>query len=198
MNQFLALGDSYTIGEGVPERERWPNQLADRLRALGHAMNVTILARTGWTTGELAEGIRVARLKGGYDLVSLLIGVNDQYRGLDMEAYRLAFADLLKQAVQFAGGKLTRVVVVSIPDWSVTPFAADRDRACLLVEIDAFNAVNREISHRAGVRYVDVTPASRLASSDLSLLASDQLHPSGKMYSQWVDLVLPEAIAVLE
>jgi lysophospholipase L1-like esterase len=195
--RFLALGDSYTIGEGVPEHERWPNQLAERLRARGHSVDVSTFARTGWTTSELAEGMRAASLAGGCALVSLLIGVNNQYRGLSLDAYRAEFSSLLDWAIQLADGKAERVIVLSIPDWSVTPFAADRNRARLSVEIDAFNAVNWEESARAGVHYVDVTPVSRLAFHDPSLLASDDLHPSGRMYSLWADLVLPEALAAL-
>ncbi len=194
---YLALGDSYTIGESVPEHERWPNQLADRLRGRGYELDVAILARTGWTTGELTDAMRAASLAGGYALVSLLIGVNNQYRGLSLDAYRVEFSSLLEQSLHLADGRRKRVLVLSIPDWGVTPFAAGRDRVRLSLQIDAFNAVNREISHQAGVRYVDVTPASRLASSDWSLLASDQLHPSGRMYSHWADLVLPEALAAL-
>jgi lysophospholipase L1-like esterase len=197
LNHFLALGDSYTIGEGVPEHERWPNQLADRLRGRGYQVDVSILARTGWTTSELAEGMRAASLAGGYALVSLLIGVNNQYRGLSLDAYRAEFSSLLDWAVQLAGGESKRVTVLSIPDWGVTPFAEGRDRARVSVETDAFNSVNREESAREGVRYVDVTAVSRLALHDPSLLASDNLHPSGLMYSRWADLVLPEALAAL-
>jgi lysophospholipase L1-like esterase len=197
LNHFLALGDSYTIGEGVPEHERWPNQLADRLRGRGYQVDVSILARTGWTTSELAEGMRAASLAGGYALVSLLIGVNNQYRGLSLDAYRAEFSSLLDWAVQLAGGEPKRVTVLSIPDWGVTPFAEGRDRARVSVETDAFNSVNREESAREGVRYVDVTAVSRLALHDPSLLASDNLHPSGLMYSRWADLVLPEALAAL-
>jgi lysophospholipase L1-like esterase len=196
--RFLALGDSYTIGEGVLEHERWPNQLADRLRGRGYEMDVAILARTGWTTGELADAIRAAPPVGRYDLVSLLIGVNNQYRGLDLDSYRAEFSSLLEQSLQFADGRTKRVIVLSVPDWSVAPFAAEKDRARLSVGIEAFNAVIRDESARAGVRYVDVTPVSRLAMHDPSLLASDQLHPSGRMYLHWVDLILPEALAALE
>ena len=196
--RYLALGDSYTIGESVLERERWPNQLADMLRERGHPVDVTMIACTGWTTSELAEGIRAAHLDGTFDLVTLLIGVNNQYRGLTLNEYRVEFDSLLEQAIQFAGGDPKRVLVLSIPDWSVTPFAAGRDRARVSAEIDAFNALNRDWSARAGVRYVDVTPVSRLASDDPSLLAPDGLHPSGRMYARWADLGLSEAQAALK
>jgi lysophospholipase L1-like esterase len=196
--RFLALGDSYTMGEGVLEHERWPNQLADRLRGRGCEVDVTILARTGWTTGELSDAMRGAPPVGRYDLVSLLIGVNNQYRGLDLDSYRAEFSSLLEQSLQFADGRRKRVIVLSVPDWSATPFAAGSDRVRISAQIEEFNAVNREVSQQAGVRYVDVTPVSRLAMHDPSLLASDQLHPSGRMYLHWVDLILPEALAALE
>lgn len=196
--RYLALGDSYTIGEGVFENERWPNQMADRLLRLGHPVDLKIIAQTGWTTSELMESLCAANSGNGFDLVSLLIGVNNQYRGLDLEEYRSEFYSLLEQSIQFAGGDPQRVIALSIPDWSVTPFAAYRNRAQIAAEIDAFNAANREQSVRAGVRYVEVTSVSRLAADHPSLLAPDNLHPSERMYSRWVDLVLPEAQAVLE
>jgi lysophospholipase L1-like esterase len=201
--RFLALGDSYTIGERVAENECWPNQLAEliksslQFRETEGGAKVTILARTGWTTAELWQGIQTAKLEPPYDLVSLLIGVNNQYRDLALDDYRSEFANLVAQSVKFAGANPQRVIVLSIPDWSVTPFAEGRDRAQIAAEIDAFNAVNREQSARVGVCYVDVTPVSRLAISDPSLLAPDGLHPSGRMYSQWTDLALPEAQAAL-
>ena len=195
--RFLALGDSYTIGEGVAEPERWPNQLADRLRGRGYSMDVTILARTGWTTGELAEAMRAAPPAGRYGLVSLLIGVNNQYRGLGLDSYRAEFSSLLAQSLHLADGKAGRVIVLSIPDWGVTPFAAGSDRVRISAQIEEFNAVNWRVSLQAGVRYVDVTSVSRLALHDPSLLAADQLHPSGRMYDRWADLVMPEALAAL-
>ena len=178
--RFLALGDSYTIGESVPPEERWPVQLA---RELGYA-EPEIIAKTGWTTDELSFAIDVANPKGPYDLVSLLIGVNNQYRGRDAEQYRREFVTLLGRAIKFAGGDPKRVLVVSIPDWGVTPFAANRDRAKIAAEIDRYNAINREEALRAGARYVDITPISRR--DDSSLIAGDGLHPSGKMYAEWV------------
>jgi lysophospholipase L1-like esterase len=202
MNQgearYLALGDSYTIGEGVAEAQRWPAQLAAQLRKAGIAMaDPLIIARTGWTTDELAAGIAAKQLQGPFDLVTLLIGVNNQYRHRLPTEYREQFRNLLHQAVAFADGKPDHVIVVSIPDWSVTPFAQGRDRQEIAAEIDYFNVMNREEASQAGARYVDVTPLSRQAAADLTLLADDQLHPSGKMYSAWVKLVLPEAMAIL-
>jgi lysophospholipase L1-like esterase len=194
--RFLALGDSYTIGEGVAPAERWPVQLAALLRAAGlHVADPTLVAVTGWTTDELWSGIDRANLAGPFDLVSLLIGVNNQYRGWDLGQYREQFAALLGRAIGFAGGEPGRVLALSIPDWSVTPFAASRDRAAIAAAIDRFNAVNRAEAVRAGVSYVDVTPISRRAAADPSLLAGDGLHPSGKMYAEWARLALPPARA---
>lgn len=192
--RFLALGDSYTIGESVKTLERWPVQLASLLRAEGLNMDdPLIIATTGWTTDELSVGIDRANPPGTYDLVSLLIGVNNQYRGRDSEEYRGQFVSLLNRAVGFANGQPSRVLVLSIPDWSVVPFAAGRDRAKIAAEIDQFNAINREEAERAGAHYIDVTPISRQAAADPDLIAGDGLHPSGKMYAEWARLALPVA-----
>lgn len=195
---FLALGDSYTIGEGALPEERWPNQLAAKLRERGDPVSEpTIIAKTGWTTDELAKGIAEKQPRPGYSLVTLLIGVNNQYRGRDLEEYRRQFAGLLGQAVGFAGADARRVVVVSIPDWGVTAFAKDRDHAKIASEIDRFNEVNREEARRAGARYVDVTGISRTHGADSAFLMKDGLHPSGRAYAEWVDAMLPEAEAAL-
>lgn len=206
--RYLALGDSYTIGESVAEDERWPNQLAALItsspqfaKPIGgteRGMEVTIIARTGWTTDELWQSIQAAKPEPPYDLVSLLIGVNNQYRGYDINEYREQFILLLNKSIEYAGGDPNRVIVLSIPDWGVTPFAASRDRGQIGKEINAFNLVNRAESEKAGVHYVDVTPGSREATDDISLVASDGLHPSGKMYSEWARLAYPEALKVLE
>ena len=196
--RFLALGDSYTIGESVAPSERWPAQLVAWLRSEGASMDdPLIIARTSWTTSELSKGIDAAPPQGAFDLVSLLIGVNNQYRGLEAEAYRREFVALLKRAIGFAGGKPSRVLVLSIPDWSVTPFAADRDRSKIAADIDRFNAINREEAVRLGARYIDVTPISRRAADEGSLTACDGLHPSGAMYAEWARLALPVACEVL-
>ncbi len=196
--RILALGDSYTIGEAVSAPERWPNQLADLLRQAGiETGDPQIIAKTGWTTDELASAIDTARPMGPYALVTLLVGVNNQYRGREAEEYRREFVALLQRAVRFAGDDPLRVIVVSIPDWGVTPFAGERDRAKIAAEIDLFNHINREETVRVGARYVDVTPISRVAATDRTLLADDGLHPSGTMYRQWAALVFPQARAAL-
>jgi lysophospholipase L1-like esterase len=198
--RFLALGDSYTIGEGVSLSATWPVQLAGLLRQRGIAVaDPQIIARTGWTVAELSAGIDAVGPQGPFDLVTLLIGVNDQFRGGEAEAYRPQFAAMLGRAVALAGGSAGRVVVLSIPDWSVTPFArqSGRDPAEISAAIDRFNAVNREETARMGAGYVDITPSSRRAGSDASLLAADGLHYSGSMYAEWARLALPAATAAL-
>ncbi len=196
--RILALGDSYTIGEAVSAPDRWPNQLAELLRKDGiDVADPEIVAKTGWTTEELAGAIDAAQPKGPYALVTLLIGVNNQFRGREAEEYRREFVALLQRAIQFAGGEASRVLVLSIPDWGVTPFAADRDAAKIGREIDLFNRINREEAGRAGARYSDVTPVSRVAATDRTLLAGDGLHPSAAMYRQWAALALPQAQAAL-
>jgi lysophospholipase L1-like esterase len=198
--RYLALGDSYTIGEAVPSEGRWPVQLAALLRQRGQPVGEPeIVARTGWTTAELSAGIDAAAPRGPYDLVSLLIGVNDQYRGGRPEDYRGAFAAMLRRAIGFAGGRPERVVVLSIPDWSVTPFAArgSRDVAQIAREIRQYNDVNREEAHRAACHWVDVTTVSEQALGHPNLIAPDGLHPSAAMYAEWARLALPEAAAAL-
>jgi len=188
--RYLALGDSYTIGESVAASERFPMQLAALLK-LGEP---EIIAKTGWTTDELNAAIDAAKPHGPYELVTLLIGVNNQYRGRDTEQYRREFAALLQRAIGFAGGNAKHVVVVSIPDWGITPFAEGRDRAKIGREIDRFNSINREETQRAGAHYADITPVSR---RETTLIAPDGLHPSGAMYTKWVDVIAPEARAAL-
>jgi lysophospholipase L1-like esterase len=194
--RYLALGDSYTIGEGAAAPDRWPVQLAGLLRQRGiQIAEPQIIARTGWTVAELDRGIDAAAPRGPFDLVTLLIGVNDQYRGADPEAYRPDFVRMLARAVALAGGDARRVVVLSIPDWGVTPFArrSGRDQARISTAIDRFNEVNRQETHKANARFVDITPVSRRAASDASLLVSDGLHYAGPMHLEWARLALPEA-----
>jgi lysophospholipase L1-like esterase len=196
--RYLALGDSYTIGESVPEGERWPNQLAKLLDAEGVQVEVTLIARTGWTTDELWKGMQATEIQPPYDLVSLLIGVNNQYRGYDIDEYRNQFVFLLNKSIEYTDAKPNQVIVLSIPDWGVTPFASDRDRKQIAKQIDEFNAVNREESERAGAHYIDVTPISRKAVNDTALVAPDGLHPSGGMYTMWAEKVLPVALKALQ
>ena len=183
---YLALGDSYTIGESVPAQQNFPSQAIELLQKNGYSFsNSTIVAKTGWTTDELEDGISKAELDPPYDFVSLLIGVNNQYRGKSLEEYAKEFDELLKKAIGFAGNKATHVIVLSIPDWGVTPYAAERNRQKIAADIDAFNQVNKAISDRYKVNYIDITEGTREAATDLSLLTDDELHPSGKEYKRW-------------
>jgi lysophospholipase L1-like esterase len=196
--RYLALGDSYTIGESVPESERFPNQLGTLLIKEGHPVEVTIIAKTGWTTSELWEGIQKTNIQPPYDLVSLLIGVNNQYRGYDSNEYREEFRFLLEKSIEYADGDVQRVFVFSIPDWSVTPFATGQNATRISDEIDLFNAINLEETKKVGAHYVDITPISREALNDKSLIAKDGLHPSGSMYAEWVKLALADVLSVLK
>lgn len=196
--RILALGDSYTIGEGVAEADRWPVRLAAMLRARGTTVAPPkIIARTGWTTDELSAAIDAARPDSAYDVVTLLIGVNNQYRGRSEEQYRTQFRALLERAITLAGGRASRVLVVSIPDWGVTPFAAGRDRSAIARAIDRFNAINRDEAARGGAHYADITPVSRRAAADASLTAADGLHPSAAMYAAWLDVIFPISLRIL-
>jgi len=196
---FLALGDSYTIGEKAPPSLRWPNQLVKQLSS--HGIEVAVprtIAETGWTTADLLDALDAAPLPASYDLVSLLIGVNNQYEGLDLQSYRIEFSELLHRAISYAGQDTSRVLVLSIPDWGLTPFASDRDQPKIHAEIDAFNRVNLDEATRAGVHYVDIAPISRQRGAETVMLAEDGLHPSGKMYALWVDLVFPVVLQILQ
>jgi len=189
---LLALGDSYTIGQSVATEERWPNQLAQQLRTSKHKLQEpVILARTGWTTTNLIQALESPSLNPPYDVVTLLIGVNDQYQGKSLDSYRQGFSYLLHQAIKLANRDSSRVIVLSIPDYSVTPFAKYNNPERIRKELDQFNTLNQQLALAAGVSYVDITPISRLAATDPSWLAPDELHPSGKMYAEWVKLILP-------
>lgn len=197
--RFLALGNSYTIGTGVPVDERWPIQLARSVRQHGlPPVEVRLVAQNGWTTDELLRGIQAARLSPTFDLVSLQIGVNNQFRGYPLQTYRQEFHQLVETAASLAAGNSTRVLVLSIPDWGVTPFAAGRDRSQIAREIDRFNAVNRSQTEKARARYADITTLSREIGDQALFLAPDGLHPSGKMYAVWVQRLLPTVLAILK
>lgn len=187
---LLSIGDSYTIGENVLANENFPNQTVQLLKKAGWDFeNPEIVAKTGWTTDELQQAINDHEFKPNYDFVTILIGVNNQYRGRSVENYRPEFDSLLKQAIKFSGGKADHVIVLSIPDWGVTPFANDRDRNKIAKEIDEYNVVNKEISSAYAVNYVDITPGTRESKNDISLLAADGLHPSAKEYERWAEKV---------
>jgi lysophospholipase L1-like esterase len=197
---YLALGDSYTIGESVSQSGSFPYQLQKQLGAAGFSVSAPkIIAVTGWTTANLINAIAQANIASQrYSFVTLLIGVNNQYQGLSQTTYRAEFVQLLNTAITLAGGDKLKVFVISIPDYSVTPFAASYDKVKISTEIDQFNAINKEESAKAGVNYTNITDISRQVSIDASLVAYDGLHPSEKMYGLWVGRLTPIVAAQLK
>lgn len=189
--KFLALGDSYTIGESVNESERWPVILASKLRGIGVDVgDPEIIAKTGWTTDELKVAIEKADIQRTYDLVSLSIGVNNQYRGRNPEEFRSEYAELLDLAISFAGNNPENVIVISIPHWGLTPFAKGRDRDKIEAEIEIYNKAKKEETIKKGVGFIDISEISRKAAKDKSYTAKDGLHYSGKMHGLWVDEII--------
>lgn len=187
--KYLALGDSYTIGESVTEKERWPNQLATLLKLKGYRIEAPkIIAKTGWRTDNLSQAIEEAQLKNDYNLVSLLIGVNNQYQGLSAESYKPEFEKLLQKAIELAGGRKERVFVVSIPDYGYTPFGQPKQEQ-ISQAIDEFNAINWAVCRQEGIRYYNITEFTRKGLSHPEYVAEDKLHPSGKMYELWASLI---------
>jgi lysophospholipase L1-like esterase len=190
---FLALGDSYTIGQSVTEAERFPVQITTLLNNGGINFNAPeIIARTGWTTGDLLSSLAIeAPVKPTYDIVTLLIGVNNQYQHKTQQEYENEFLILLNKAIQYAGNNKKRVIVLSIPDYSITPYANGSDKALIAKEIDEFNAINKKIATQAAVNYIDITGFTRMAATNTSLIATDGLHPSGIEYAIWANQLLP-------
>ena len=189
--RFLALGDSYTIGEGVPVDSSFPYQTVELLNKKGFKVSPPeIIARTGWTTDELMAAINNANLNPPYDVVTLLIGVNNQYRGRTRDEYGQQFRQLLEKAIQLTGNRNSRVFVISIPDWGSTPYAQGRNREQIAKEIDEFNAVNRSITNEKSIVYLDITAGSKEALTDHSLVTMDGLHPSAKEYKRWSQLLV--------
>jgi lysophospholipase L1-like esterase len=196
--KYLALGDSYTIGERVDVLLKFPVQLIVRLNYEKIELDPQIIAKTGWTTDELLEAIEEEAPSDDFDLVTLLIGVNNQYRGRDVDNYRQEFQVLLNKAVEFAKAEKDRVIVLSIPDYGVTPFGQKKGQRAIAEEIDQYNAINREISEQAGVNYIDITEISREALTKRYLIAQDELHPSGEMYGLWVDKMMSLVLEILK
>ncbi len=191
--RYLALGDSYTIGESVPSDKNYPNLLVSSLQANGKEVAAAqIIAKTGWTTDELNTAIQQANPDTTFHLVSLLIGVNNQYRGRSAEAYAPEFEDLLQQAIRFANGDKSKVFVVSIPDYAYTPFGQENDPTKISKGIDEFNAINRTITDQYQITYFDITPISRKGVAEPALVAADKLHPSGAQYQRWVELMIAD------
>lgn len=196
---YLALGDSYTIGQSVTASETFPAQTVDYLNQFNIKFSQPeIIAQTGWTTTSLINRINTAApLKLKYDIVTLLIGVNNQYQGLSIVQYSNEFTTLLNKAIQLANNNPQRVIVLSIPDYSVTPFVNAANKNYVASQIDSFNATNKTITLQANVQYLNITPSTRLAANDLSLLASDKLHPSGIEYKKWADSLQRRIRAIL-
>lgn len=196
---YLALGDSYTIGQNVAMQDRFPAQTVSILRANNIQLQDPVyIATTGWTTSNLINAINTANLKGPYDVVSLLIGVNDQYQRLDTAGYRTRFTQLLNKAIELAGNRPSRVFVLSIPDYSATPFVHAGDKARVRKEVDEFNVINKQITLQNNVAYLDITPSTREAESNPSLVANDGLHPSGLEYKKWAERLAPLIKPVLQ
>ena len=185
---YLALGDSYTIGQSVAQSSSFPYQLQKSLRQEGIVIkDLKIIAQTGWTTDELKTAIANENLIRKFDVVTLLIGVNNQFRGYSQEVYRKEFIELLQTAINYARGDTTKVFVLSIPDWGATPYGGSGKNVEISKQIDQFNLINKEESIKLNVRYIDITPISRQAAGDILLVAPDGLHPSGNMYALWVE-----------
>ncbi|MBS1738355.1 MAG: SGNH/GDSL hydrolase family protein [Bacteroidetes bacterium] len=196
---FLALGDSYTIGESVPDTDRFPMQTEEILFTNKiETYPPRIIAITGWTTSDLLKGIEANSLNHDFDIVTLLIGVNNQYQGKSIKNYETEFFELLNIAIGCAAQRPSHVFVLSIPDYSVMPFAVGRDAEKISQEIHCFNLANNKISKAAGVHYINITPISKRAARDPSLIANDGLHPSGKQYALWSQLLAPEIVKVLK
>lgn len=197
--KFLALGDSYTIGQSVGENERFPAQTVRLLQSQNiNAQYPEYIATTGWTTTNLLSAINSQNPSKDFDIVTLLIGVNDQYQTEDTTGYRERFSELLNKAVEFAGGRKTHVFVLSIPDYGATPFVQQSNKAAVSMQIDQFNAINKEITLQNGITYIDITPSTRQAANDASLIANDGLHPSGKEYAVWAGMLAPLIKKVLQ
>ena len=191
-SKFLALGDSYTIGQSVEINERWPVQFLKELKTSTSAIDtLQIIAQTGWRVDQLKEAMNNSDLQPPYGLVSLLIGVNNQFQGQDAVGFRPEFIEILEKSLKLVENRTERLFVISIPDWGSSPYGASLNREKISKEIDDFNSVLKEESEKRGIRYFNITTISRRALTDNSLIASDRLHPSGKMYKLWVDKIIP-------
>ena len=189
---YLALGDGYTVGESISKKNTWPKQLVDSLKKRNIFLSEPrIIAKTGWTTDELKKAINDSSLDYPYDWVSLLIGVNNQYRGRDLDEFKLQFESLLLEAIAFSGNRKERVFVISLPDWGSMPFAKDRDPNKIAIEIDNFNQIIYEVCAFENIKFIDITPITRNIYSNPNWIAKDSLHPSKEQYSKWVEKIIP-------
>lgn len=198
-NEILALGDSYTIGTSVDPDERWTSGLVEQLRGNGFAVSSPeIIAKAGWTTADLEAGIQAEGIEGTYDLVTLCIGANNAFQGEEPAEFRPAFVSLLDRSVGFAGGDASNVIVMTIPDYSLTPVGQQHSPTATAERLESYNRLLREEVAKAGTRLVDLVPASRNVAKDPELVSDDGLHPSPKQHDLWLDRILPVAITALE
>jgi len=196
--RMLALGDSYTIGSGLPLEDSWPNQMTSQLRQKGIKIaDPVIIAQSGWTSLNLIEALNAYPPSVSFDLVSLQIGVNDQYERIEPSVYAENFRDLLNRSISLSRKGPDGVLVLSIPDWSVTPHAGEFDRDHVQEEVDQYNAINLAAALSQGVKYIDITSSSRFAEQHPELLADDGLHPTWEMYWNWTGLIQPTALSIL-
>jgi lysophospholipase L1-like esterase len=197
--RLLALGDSYTVGERVGKIEAWPIQLIRALRSSGRgAEEPTTVAVSGWDTRDLIEALNLSDLESPFDVVTLQIGVNNQFRNGTVSDFEVGLSNLIEKAIDLAGGNVANVVLISIPDWSVTPFAEGAPKQDIAKSIDEFNAVILELAEESGAKFVDITAISRRAGEQPELIAADGLHPSAEMYAEWVELILPVVEEIIE
>jgi lysophospholipase L1-like esterase len=196
---YLALGDSYTKGESVPLNKSFPYQLIDALKASStiKQSSIKIIAQTGWTTTNLKNAIAEDPDASTYDLVTLLIGVNNQYQGKPISLYETEFDDLLETAIKKAGGDRNKVAVISIPDYGFAPFGKD-NQSEISKGIDMYNAINKRITLKKGITYFDITPITRKGLTQPELVAADGLHPSPTMYKAWIDLMIGEVKKIIK
>ena len=195
---YLALGDSYTIGQSVSNNDRFPAQTVALLAKENIKVSTPLyIATTGWTTTNLMNAINATNLTPPYDIVSLLIGVNDQYQSRDTTGYRQRFTGLLEKSIQLSGNRPSRVFVVSIPDYSATPFVPQAQKPQVSKEVDWFNSINKDVTEQRKISYTDITPGSRDAATNTALVASDGLHPSGLEYAKWAMMLAPKIKAAL-
>jgi lysophospholipase L1-like esterase len=197
--RLLALGDSYIVGERVGKIEAWPIQLIRALRSSGRgAEEPTTVAVSGWDTRDLIEALNLSDLESPFDVVTLQIGVNNQFRNGTVSDFEVGLSNLIEKAIDLAGGNVANVVLISIPDWSVTPFAEGAPKQDIAKSIDEFNAVILELAEESGAKFVDITAISRRAGEQPELIAADGLHPSAEMYAEWVELILPVVEEIIE
>jgi len=196
---YLALGDSYTIGASVEREVNFPNQTFQLLKSAGFKTgSLQIIAKNGWTAEDLISAVATTNKRSNYQVVTLLIGVNNQYQGRPSKEFEPSFLSLLKSAIALTGNRPKRVFVISIPDWGITPFASGRDRKEVANEIDAYNLVCEKNAKAQGANFINITDAYRLDGAKPDYLSSDGLHPSKLEYTKWAIKLTQQIVNVLE